>query len=51
MLKIVIADDELPIREWLNYCLKDSKDGLKVVELHLTGCKFMSLQQKKNLMW
>lgn len=31
MLRIVIADDELPIREWLNYCLKDKKDSLAIV--------------------
>jgi two-component system response regulator YesN len=31
MLRIVIADDEQPIREWLNYCLKDKKDSLAIV--------------------
>ncbi|HHU33496.1 MAG TPA: response regulator [Clostridia bacterium] len=48
MLKIVIADDELPIREWLNYCLKDSKDGLKVVGTASDGLQAYELAVKEE---
>jgi len=48
MLKIIIADDELPIREWLNYCLRDSEDGLKVVGTASDGLQAYELAVKEK---
>lgn len=43
MLRIVIADDELPIREWLNYCLKDKNDCLEIVGIVSDGLQAQEL--------
>lgn len=48
MLKIVIADDELPIREWLNYCLKDNPEGLMVVGTASDGLEAYELAVKEK---
>ncbi|WP_227762243.1 response regulator transcription factor [Zhaonella formicivorans] len=48
MLRIVIADDELPIREWLNYCLKDKKDCLEIVGTASDGWQAYELAVKEK---
>lgn len=48
MLRIVIADDELPIREWLNYCLKDKKDSLEIVGTASDGLQAHELAVKEK---
>ncbi|KUO49555.1 MAG: two-component system response regulator [Desulfitibacter sp. BRH_c19] len=48
MLRIVIADDEQPIREWLNYCLKDKKDSLEVVGTASDGWQAYELAIKER---
>jgi len=47
MLKILIADDEQPIREWLNYCLK-GKDTLSVVGTACNGLQAYELAVKEK---
>jgi two-component system response regulator YesN len=51
MLRIVIADDELPIREWLNYCLKDKKNILEIVGTASDGLQAyeITLKEKPNV--
>lgn len=48
MLRIVIADDELPIREWLNYCLKDKTARLEVVGIASDGLQAQELAVKEK---
>lgn len=51
MLRIVIADDELPIREWLNYCLKDKNTWLEIVGIASDGLQAQELavQEKPDV--
>ncbi len=48
MLKIVVADDELPIREWLNYCLAGEKDNFFVVGTASDGLQAFELAIKEK---
>lgn len=48
MLRIVIADDELPIREWLNYCLKGKNDSLEIVGTASDGLQAHELALKEK---
>lgn len=48
MLRILIADDEQPIREWLNYCLKDKRDSLEVVGTASDGWQAYELAVKER---
>lgn len=48
MLRIVIADDELPIREWLNYCLKDKDTRLEIVGIASDGLQAQELAVKEK---
>ncbi|AET70818.1 response regulator containing CheY-like receiver domain and AraC-type DNA-binding domain [Desulfosporosinus orientis DSM 765] len=48
MLRIIIADDELPIREWLNYCLKDKKISLEIVGTVADGLQAYELAVKEK---
>jgi two-component system response regulator YesN len=47
MLRIVIADDELPLREWLNYCLKGN-DTLEIVGTASDGLQAYELTLKEK---
>lgn len=48
MLRIVLADDELPIREWLNYCLKDKTIRLEIVGIASDGLQAYELAVKEK---
>lgn len=48
MIKIVIADDESPIREWLNYCLQGKGESFKIVGTASDGMQTYNLILKEK---
>lgn len=48
MLRIVIADDELPIREWLKYCLSEKEDRFQIVGRAADGQEAYELLLEKE---
>lgn len=48
MLKVLIVDDELPIREWLEFCVNHSSVTCSVVGMASNGKAALELFEKKN---
>lgn len=48
MLRIIIADDELPIREWLRYCLNGREDRFEIVGMAADGIRAYDLVLEKR---
>ena len=48
MIKIVIADDELPIREWLNYCFQEKSESFQIVGIAADGLQTYNLVLKEK---
>lgn len=48
MLRIVIADDELPIREWLNYCLQGYVESFQIVGIASDGLQTYNMVLKEK---
>jgi len=48
VLKIIIADDELPIREWLKYCLNGREDRFEIVGMAADGIRAYDLVMEKR---